>query len=772
MKTITGLLLAIGLFADSAKNIATAQNSTYHFNSESYLWRNVVIGGGGFVTAIITHPTQKGLMYARTDVGGAYRWDDSEKRWIPITDWMGMADINLTGIESLAVDPSDPNRIYLAAGIYSNPRSGNGAILRSTDQGRTWERTDMPLRMGGNETGRFNGERLAVDPNNGKILFFGSRHDGLWKSLDYGATWNQVKNFPTTGKISAPTNDFTTNNFLNNFYTNRSRFNFPPQYVGLVFVQFDSRSGARRNFTPVIYVGVSILDTNLFCSTDGGNTWQAVPGQPIGLRPNHAVLTPDGMMYLSYGKEPGPNTMTDGAVWKFNTKNGEWMDITPIKPATADQSFGYGDIAVDAAHPNMIVATTFCHWHPHDEIFRSTNSGASWSPLLENAEFDHSFAPYTRAINPHWMGSIQIDPFDSNHVLFTTGYGIWSCDDLTDADSGKPTHWTFADSGLEETVPFDLISPPEGAHLLSALGDIDGFKHDDLNAAPREGAFQAPPRFVNTESIAFAAEKPAFIVRSGTTRGHNNGTCGAYSLDGGETWNSFASEPSESAGAGTIAVSADGKITVWTPRRSASNFSHDKGATWAACGNLPRNLRVVADSVNSNKFYAFDSRSGKFYLSTNGAADFAATEPELPVAESFGNGFGVGGDDGVVCATLGNEGDIWINFRTDGLYHSTNSGSAFAKLGNVQQAYSLGFGKAVFGGKYPALYLIGKISDVQAVFRSDDSGVTWTCINDDQHQFGWISHVTGDPRIYGRVYFVTGGRGVIYGDPVKTKNWR
>ena len=250
MKTITGFLLAIGLFADAAKNIATAQNSTSHFNSESYLWRNVVIGGGGFVAAIITHPAQKGLMYARTDVGGAYRWDDSAKRWIPITDWIGMADINLTGIESLAVDPSDPNRVYLAAGIYSNPRSGNGAMLRSTDQGRTWERTDMPLKMGGNETGRFNGERLAVDPNDGKILFFGSRHDGLWKSADYGATWNQVKSFPTTGKTSSP-----ANNVPDNFSTNRSRFNFPPQQVGLVFVQFDSRSGARENPTPVIYVG-------------------------------------------------------------------------------------------------------------------------------------------------------------------------------------------------------------------------------------------------------------------------------------------------------------------------------------------------------------------------------------------------------------------------------------------------------------------------------------------------------------------------------------
>jgi hypothetical protein len=37
---------------------------------------------------------------------------------------------------------------------------------------------------------------------------------------------------------------------------------------------------------------------------------------------------------------------------------------------------------------------------------------------------------------------------------------------------------------------------------------------------------------------------------------------------------------------------------------------------------------------------------------------------------------------------------------------------------------------------------------------------------DDQHQFGSaICHVTGDPRIYGRVYFATGGRGIIYGDP-------
>ena len=109
--------------------------------SEPYAWNNVVIGGGGFVTGIIPHPRQKGLMYARTDVGGAYRWDDSARRWIPLTDWTSAEDVNLTGIESMAVDPNNPRRVYLAAGTYSR---GNAAILRSEDQGRTFKRTDVP----------------------------------------------------------------------------------------------------------------------------------------------------------------------------------------------------------------------------------------------------------------------------------------------------------------------------------------------------------------------------------------------------------------------------------------------------------------------------------------------------------------------------------------------------------------------------------------------------------------------------------------------------
>ena len=41
----------------------------------AYTWGNVAIGGGGFVSSIVPSTTQPGLVYARTDVGGAYRWE-------------------------------------------------------------------------------------------------------------------------------------------------------------------------------------------------------------------------------------------------------------------------------------------------------------------------------------------------------------------------------------------------------------------------------------------------------------------------------------------------------------------------------------------------------------------------------------------------------------------------------------------------------------------------------------------------------------------------
>ncbi|MCH7232823.1 hypothetical protein L0U85_18475, partial [Glycomyces sp. L485] len=41
---------------------------------DTYSWRNAVINGGGYVPGIVFNETEADLIYARTDIGGLYRW--------------------------------------------------------------------------------------------------------------------------------------------------------------------------------------------------------------------------------------------------------------------------------------------------------------------------------------------------------------------------------------------------------------------------------------------------------------------------------------------------------------------------------------------------------------------------------------------------------------------------------------------------------------------------------------------------------------------------
>ena len=145
----------------------------------AYVWDSVAIGGGGFVTAVIPSRSDPNVAYARTDVGGAYRWDGKAKRWTPLLDWVSDEQTGFLGIDALAIDPRNAANIWLLAGIaYQN--GGRSAILRSSDYGKTFAIVDVTqqFKTHGNGFGRQNGERLAVDPGSSKVLHLGSRRDG------------------------------------------------------------------------------------------------------------------------------------------------------------------------------------------------------------------------------------------------------------------------------------------------------------------------------------------------------------------------------------------------------------------------------------------------------------------------------------------------------------------------------------------------------------------------------------------------------------------
>jgi hypothetical protein len=727
----------LALLACGASSMASATDVPYQ-------WQNVAIGGGGFVTGLTYHPTERGLAYARTDVGGAYRWDAAGKRWVALTDWIGVEDVNLTGIESLAIDPSDPERVYLAAGTYTNPKVGNGAILRSQDRGATFQRTDLPFKLGGNELSRGNGERLAVDPNDGRVLYLGSRRDGLWRSEDHGARWSKVESFPaiaTSPAASAP------------------GWN-GPQQIGIVVVTFEPASGKPGASTPKLYAGVSTQQTSLYQSDDGGRSWSAVPGQPTGLRPNHMARGSDGTYYLSYADLPGPDKTSDGAVWKYVPTTGAWTDITPVPQSTDTEGdgFGWGAVTVDPQNPQVLLASTFTRYGPHDDIFRSTDGGVTWKPLFARSDFDYSVSRWTADHTPHWIADIEIDPFNPDEAMFVTGYGIWASRNLTAFDDGSSqVQWWFKNTYLEETVPLDLISPPEGAHLLSAVGDIDGFRHDDLAVPPLQFA---GPRLTNGESIAYAGQAPSIIVRSGTVRDRNNNEVrAAYSLDGGKNWALFASEPPEGEGAGHITIAADGKRVIWQPKNASSWITANFGERWQAVKGLPAGAAVEADRVDASLYYGYDARTGKLYVSDNGGVEFKEADG------GTGRDADKKKDDwyrAEIHPSPSETAKIYITAR-----HGLLRGSPgkLERLPEVEEAFSLGLGKPRTEGGPHTLFLFGRIKGKVGLFRSDDDGGSWQRIDDDAHRFGRIYSVTGDPRLYGRVYFATGGRGIVYGDP-------
>jgi hypothetical protein len=716
-----------------------------------YAWKNVAIKGGGFVSGIIMSPALAGLAFVRTDVGGAYRYDPTNQRWTPLTDWVGNRNAGLMGIESIALDPVNPNDVYIAAGQYLT--AGYGTILSSTDMGQTWTQNGISAPMGGNADGRSMGERLAVDPNLTSTLYFGSRNAGLFKSTDSAQTWTLVSGFtdPTTGlPICGTTNGCVAsgNNSAGTGY-------------GLTFVAFDPSTGSPGSATPAIYVGVGMLTgPSLYRSTDAGATWAAVVGAPAGMMPHHAVLDGCGDLYLTYNNGSGPNSVTAGAVWRYTPATGAWANVSP--PPT---SGGFGGISADAAHPGTLLVSTIDDWSP-GEIFRTSTGGVGWTPLVGAAHWNVAGAQwlYWHGSNlpaMGWMGDVEIDPFDPTHALFITGQGLWASNDLTAPDSGGATTWSFSDDGLEETVVLDLASPPAGAPLLSGVGDIGGFQHTNLDVSPSTG-MSFNPIFGNTTSldfaeVALASDPTKFIVARVGTGSSSAKQTGAYSTDGGTTWAPFTTLPaatgSTTPNSGSIAVAADGSTLVWAPKSGTPSYSTDKGTTWTASSGLTAGALVASDRVNPSKFYA--SGRGTMLVSTDGGKTFAAT-----TATSSGRPRPV----------FGVEGDLWVP-TNNGLLHSEDSGATWQAVAAVGGASAVGFGVPATAGTYPAVYLAGSVllpgaaTSVWGTYRSDDAGTTWQRIDDPLHQFGVISVLAGDRNQYGRVYLGTSGRGIVYGDP-------
>ena len=710
-RAVAAALLGLIIFGTTA---AWAEDKPYQ-------WQNVPFGGGGYVPGYVYHPKQPNILYARTDVGGIYRYDFAAKTWVQLFDIFGHDDGDLSGVLSIALDPNDPSKVYSANGMYVGQWSHKGAIMRSSDQGKTWQRTDLPIDVGGNADGRGSGERLVVDPQNGSILFYGSNQDGLWKSTDGAVTF---------GKISSPVTSFS-------------------------LVAIDPKSDD-------VYLGSSDGSGVLYISRDHGFSFTQVRETPDEA-PQHMAFGKDGSVYVTFSKSSSnsvvnPGNANRGAVWKRDAA-GHWTDITPERHK--EEYFGYS--GVDVGPDGTVVISALDRWDGGDSVFLSRDGGAHWIGL--KGQTQHNYETYLWAKlwagDPEqmggWLSDVKINPFNANEMIST---GTWFTRNLSDAGTGKKVEIDLNTAGLEESCVMQLWVPQYGKiKVLAAMGDNAGAAWYDITKSPDVGIF-LPAKETN-RSVDYAGFVPTFIVRTSDA-----GPTNAYiSEDGGRSWKPLPAAPYKPASdwhdwhnPGYVAVSAEATSMVWVPEKDVAYYSTDKGKTWKVSGGWPavrdRQLIPVSDKAADGVYYVFDD-IGSIYVSADGGANFQPIVSGLPKVELWGA-------QAQLAVVPGRLRDLWLA-APYGLLHSPDSQTPMTNIKGVTAAWSVGFGAPLVKDGYPAIYMWGKVKKQEGLWRSDDEGQNWIRINDDAHQVG--GPISGDMREAGTVYFAPGARGVRVGRP-------
>lgn len=711
---------------------------------DAYEWAQVPLGAGGFVTGIsATDDGGRTIVYARTDVGGAFRWDERRERWTQMLTSESVDDAaeSDASVASLAVAPTDPDVVYVAVGSDFDPGPGAaGRVLSSRDGGDTWSSSKQRWFVNGNQSFRTGGERLAVDPSDADHVVFGTQHDGLWQSFDGGATWRAVDDL-AAGELNDGSGD----------------------QAGVSLVAFiDTIDG------PTLLVGVT--GVGVFTSVDRGSTWSSI-----------AELVPQEVPI-------GASVAGDVAVVAINRADGAAAgrllrvdgSTGAVEPLTVPQDSAMWNVAVDPASPERMVLTDDAVRDGH--LWTSDDGGATWQ--AHDVEISSPSIPWLEATDlDTYMsaGRMAIDPNEPDRVWFAEGMAVWTTGDVA-ADT---VTWTSRSVGIEELVVSDIAVSPEG-DVFVTVADRQGFRVDPEGRYPDQTLID--DRFASGSSVAFSPSDPSVVAWIGAESNlfsvGGYGVRGAVSDDGGSTWREM-SGTSEDLQGGEIAISAtDPDVMVWVPSHptDAAGFSSDAsrvyvsgdaGSSWTRqsvpgeSGAFHRlfwwftRRALVADPVNGDFYLVSDD--GRLFVGRDGGTDWTEAPHGPPCLVSSGCHV-----YGGVRAEPGAPGHLWASLGTNGLARTTDAGRTdWVQVPGIAEARALSIG-APLEGTTPTVYVYGRTTeDVDlGLWRSADLGESWELVSRFPNAtLAPVNTVTADPDVPGRVYVGFAGSGAAVGQP-------
>ncbi len=351
-------------------------------------WRGIGPYRGGRTRAVAGVPTQPGVFYIGVCNGGVWRTDDYGRTWTPIFD-----DQPTGSIGALAVAPSDPNIIYVGSGegLHRPDLSVGDGIYKSTDAGKTW--THLGLRDGQQIPW------IAVDPKNPDRLFvavlghpYGPNPErGIYRSVDGGKSFQKVlgKDENTGGSFVAldPSN---ANTVYAAIWDAREGpwENGAWSGVGGIYKSTDggdhweaitkglpedltqsnlaiAPSQPRRVYAAVASKHDKGIAVGLYVSNDAGASWQKLTDDD---RPATRIGGGDLPVLAVDPKNPDVIYSTSIVTWRSTDGGKTW---TGIRGAPGGDD--YQNIWIDPNNTNTIILTS------DQGAIVTVNGGATWS---------------------------------------------------------------------------------------------------------------------------------------------------------------------------------------------------------------------------------------------------------------------------------------------------------------------------------------------------------------------------------------------------------
>ncbi len=497
------------------------------------------IGGTnlGRVNAIAINPNNPNVIYMGAPGGGVWKTTNGGMSWSTTT-----GDLPTLSIGDIAIDPTDPKNLYIATGDafgYSVPFWGGTyavGVWRSTDAGNTWSATGLSFSLGQNRTIR----RLVIHPTNPHILL-AATSAGLFRTVNAGLQWTSLWNDSTYD------------------------------------VKFNPANG------DIVYA----TTTEVKKSTNAGATWIPLAGTACsGSRYSIEVArsNPDVLYTLCSNGNVGTvqKSINGGNTWAMTAPPGAFL-------------YGYYDtvLAVSPVDPDVVIVAGF-------DMKKTTNGGTAWASVNTAGHVDNHCVRFaTDSSTTIFCGN------DGGLFKTTDGGNTWS-------SLNKGVAITqFYRVGLSKLTPNLMVAGAQdnGNMKLSA-----GTWTNITNADGMGGFID----FSNDNNV-YATNQYGSLNRS---------------TNGGATWIPIPT-PSNGAWVTPFCQSKTQANTIYAATDKVYK-SANQGTNWVPIsGVLPGVGLFTILKVHPDPNCLIAGSGQKLYRTTNGGANWSDITGTLPVAGNY-----------------------------------------------------------------------------------------------------------------------------------------